>query len=67
MFSKRLDGRGRDENGEIRRKRSDTRIDTLRQTYGDNFAPGARGDMRLGALLQRTGANSLYDYLKNKR
>lgn len=67
MSSKGLDGRSRDNNGEIRRKRSDTRVDTLRDTYGDNFAAGARGDMHLGTLLKRTGANSLSDYLKNKR
>lgn len=67
MSSKGLDDRVRDDNGEIRRKRSDTRVDTLRQTYGDNFAAGAPGDMRLGTLLKRTGANSLSDYLKNKR
>jgi hypothetical protein len=33
-----LDGRHRDANGEIHRKMGQTRIDTLRKTYGDEFA-----------------------------
>jgi hypothetical protein len=61
-----LDGRARDKDGEIRHKNGNTRVDTLRDTYGDGFAPGARGDMHLDTLLDRTGANSLSDYLKNK-
>jgi hypothetical protein len=59
-----LDGRARDKNGEIRRKNGNARVDTLRETYGDDFARGARGDMHLKTLLDRTGANSLSDYLK---
>ena len=55
-----LDNRGRDSGGQIR---GDTRIDTLRQTYGDSFAPGIRGDAHLKTLLDRTGSNSLSDYL----
>jgi hypothetical protein len=42
----------------------DTRIDTLRQTYGEDFAPGVRGDTHLKTLLDRTGSSSLSDYLK---
>jgi hypothetical protein len=61
-----LDGRARDRDGEIRRKNGNTRVDTLRDTYGDGFASGARGDMHLDTLLNRTGANSLSDYLKSK-
>ena len=60
-----LDGRERDGNGQIREKRGDTRIDTLRRTYGDGFAPGIRGDAHLKTLLDRTGSNSLSDYLKS--
>jgi hypothetical protein len=59
-----LDNRERDSNGQIREKRGDTRIDTLRQTYGDSFAPGIRGDAHLKTLLDRTGSASLSDYLK---
>ena len=62
-----LDDRCRDEDGTIRRKRGDTRIDTLREEYGDNFAPGRRGDTRLDTLLEETGADSLRDYLRNKK
>ena len=61
-----LDDRARDNDGEIRRKNGNTRVDTLRETYGEDFAPGARGDMHLDTLLDRTGAKSLSDYLKNK-
>ena len=49
-----LDDRCRDSNGEIRRKNGTTRVDTLRDTYGEDFAPGVRGDMKLDTLLKRT-------------
>lgn len=62
-----LDDRCRDVNGEIRHKNSSTRVDTLRESYGSAFAAGSRGDMKLGTLLERTGARSLTDYLKNRR
>jgi hypothetical protein len=42
-----LDSRCRDKDGEIRHKNGATRVGTLRQTYGDNFAPGVRSDMKL--------------------
>jgi hypothetical protein len=61
-----LDERCRDENGTIRRKRSDTLIGTLRQEYGDDFAAGMRSDATLGTLLERTGAESLTEYLRRK-
>jgi DUF4097 and DUF4098 domain-containing protein YvlB len=60
-----LDGRSRDRDGEIRHKNGNTRIDTLRNTYGDAFASGVRGDMHLDTLLDRSGARSLREYLKN--
>jgi hypothetical protein len=60
-----LDGRHRDVDGRISEKHGNTRVDTLRETYGDNFAHGLRGDMHLDTLLDRKGANSLSDYLKN--
>lgn len=62
-----LDERCRDQDGEIRRKRSDTLVRTLRREYGDDFAQGVRGDTKLGNLIERSGANSLSDYLKNNR
>ena len=62
-----LDQRCRDEDGTIRRKRSDTRIGTLRYEYGEDFAPGIRSDATLGTLLDRTGAESLSEYLRTRR
>jgi hypothetical protein len=61
-----LDDRCRDLNGEIRQKNGSTRIDTLRRTYGEDFAAGHRGDMRLDTLLDRAGAKSLTEYLKRR-
>jgi len=37
-----LDDRCRDLYGEIRQKRGDTLVGTLRKTYGADFAPGKR-------------------------
>ena len=62
-----LDERCRDEDGEIRRKRRDTLVGTLRREYGEDFAPGLRSDATLGTLLDRSGAQSLSEYLKRKR
>lgn len=59
-----LDDRCQDQDGEIRRKRSDTLVGTLRETYGPGFAPGIRSDATLGTLLDRSGASSLSEYLK---
>jgi hypothetical protein len=59
-----LDDRCRDANGEIRQKRGDTLVKTLRQTYGPDFAPGVRGDTRLDTLRKRTGGESLSKLLK---
>jgi hypothetical protein len=61
-----LDGRSRDECGQTRAKNGNTRIDTLRETYGEDFAPGIRGDAHLSTLLERTGCNSLTEYLRNR-
>ena len=62
-----LDDRCRDNDGEIRRKNGSTRVDTLRQTYGEHFAPGVRGDMKLENLLGRKGADSLSELLRRGR
>ncbi len=61
-----LDGRYRDGNGEIRHKHGDTRVGTLRQTYGENFASGWRSDTKLSTVLERAGAKSLQDLLRNR-
>jgi hypothetical protein len=62
-----LDHRCRDSNGEIRRKNGATRVSTLRQTYGEDFASDVRGDMKLENLLERKGAQSLSELLKRER
>jgi hypothetical protein len=54
-----LDGRERDEDGQIRRKNGNTEIGTLRTIYGDHFAEGHRSDMKLENLLKEEGADSL--------
>jgi hypothetical protein len=59
-----LDGRHRDRDGEIDRKRSDTRVDTLRKTYGPDFLSDFRGDAKLGTVLDKTGADSLTELVK---
>ena len=59
-----LDGRHRDKDGEIDRKRSDTKVRTLRRTYGEDFLSSFRSDATLGTVLEKTGANSLSDLLR---
>lgn len=62
---KRSGHNNRRERGEqVRETRGDTRIEALRQIYGDTFAPGIRGDAHLKTLLDRTGSESLSDYLE---
>jgi len=63
-FPQGLDGRMRDQNGEIRQKRSDTKVETLRKTYGDDFAKGYRSDAHLGTVLKREGVDTLDQLLK---
>lgn len=65
-YPKGLDGRMRDADGEIRKKRSDTRIGTLRKELGDQFAPGYRADAKLGTVLKDKGLDSL-DQLRKKK
>jgi hypothetical protein len=61
---KGLDNRSRDKNGEIRHKREDTHVGTLRKT-DPNFAAGVRADAHLGTILQRAGQPTLSQYRKN--
>ncbi len=61
-----LDDRCRDSDGEIRHKRSDTLIGTLRKTYGEDFADGYRSDARLGTVLKNERATTLSDFLKRR-
>jgi len=62
-----LDGRNRDQNGRIREKNSNTKVENLRKEYGPKFGREVRKDAKLGTLLQKTGADSLSDYLKNHK
>jgi len=62
-----LDQRCRDNDGEIRQKRGDTLVNTLRNTYGEDFAPGVRGDAKLETLRQRAGGESLSKLVKDSR
>jgi hypothetical protein len=59
-----LDGRCRDLDGEIRAKRGDTLVRTLRSTYGPDFASGVRSDTRLDTLRNRAGGATLSKLLK---
>ena len=54
-----LDHRHRDKNGEISRKHGNTKLSTLRETYGPNFAKGFDGNMTLGQVLHIVDEPSL--------
>lgn len=57
----------RDGDGEIRKKRSDTHVATLREEYGPGFAPGYRSDAHLGTVLKREGVEDLSQLLKKEK
>ena len=61
-----LDDRCRDQDGEIRRKNGNTRVGTLRETYGPGFAAGVRSDAKLSTILGRAGARSLSQFIKKR-
>jgi hypothetical protein len=60
-----LDNRCRDRDGEIRQKRGDTLVRTLRDTYGADFALDVRSDTRLDTLRDRTG-KSLSELIRKR-
>ena len=62
---KGLDGRARNDDGEIRRKRGDTEIGTLRKELGPNFASDYRADTKLDTVRKDYGVDSL-DQLRKK-
>jgi hypothetical protein len=66
-YPRGLDNRQRDQNGEIRRKRGDTLVRTLRQEYGLDFAADYRADARLDTVLQREQADSLRELLNRPK
>ncbi len=53
--------RGRNEDGELRKKRGDTHIETIEKQYGVDF--GVRGDMHLETLLKNKNVESLNDLI----
>jgi hypothetical protein len=59
-----LNNRHRDVDGRIDRKHGNTLVRTLRDTYGNHFAAGTRGDPKLSTLLERANSRSLSNYLK---
>lgn len=63
-FPTGLDHRMRDHDGEIRKKRSDTLVGTLRETYGPEFAKGYRSDAKLGTVLDKESVATLDQLLK---
>lgn len=65
-YPKGLDGRMRDANGEIRKKRNDTLVGTLRKDYGNDFAQGYRSDAKLGTVLKKEGLETLDQLLKKR-
>jgi hypothetical protein len=66
-YRKGLDGRMRDQDGEIRKKRSDTLVRTLREEYGPGVAKGYRATTQLGKVLEREGLKTLDQLLKKGR
>ena len=54
-----LDNRHRDQAGEIRQKRSDVLVGTLRRSYGESFARGLSGTERLRDVLTKLDSDSL--------
>jgi hypothetical protein len=62
-----LDDRHRDDDGRISRKHGNTKVETLRQEYGDGFAEGYRKDAHLETVLEEEGAESLSELLRRKK
>ena len=65
-LKKGLDHRARVKGGQIRHKRKDTMVKTLRKEYGEHFLKGYKPDTTLGAVLKKEKAASLHELLKNK-
>lgn len=63
-YPKGLDGRMRDGDGQIRQKRNDTLVRTLRNEYGEGFASGYRSDTKLKTVLKDASVNTLDQYRK---
>jgi len=67
---KGLDNRARDQNppkaGQIREKRADTLVGTLRKEYGEDFAKGYRADTHLGKVREESEM-SLHQLIKRSK
>ena len=59
-----LDDRHRDGDGQIDRKHGNTKVDTLRETYGPNFGGDHNGNKQLENLLKEENVDSLSQLLK---
>lgn len=64
-YPKGLDNRMRDRDGEIREKRSDTKIETLKKDYP--IFGGINGNMILGTLKDKYNVDSLDQVIKELR
>ncbi|MPL56609.1 hypothetical protein SDC9_02095 [bioreactor metagenome] len=56
--------RGRNENGQLRKKRGDTLIGTIEKEY--NIDLDVRSDMRLDTYLKKNNLDSLNDLINGK-
>ena len=65
-FPKGLDDRQRDADGQIRKKRSDTLVRTLREEYAAKVLQKYRGDTKLGTVMEREGVETLDQLLKKR-
>lgn len=61
-----LDGRHRDQDGQISRKHGNTLVRTIRET-DPNFAPGTRSDAKLSTVLKNADVDSLSQLRKLDR
>ena len=53
--------RSRNEDGQLRQKRGDTKVGTIEKLYGVDL--GVRSDMKLDTLRQRVGVTSIEDLI----
>jgi len=69
-FTRGLDDRGRDQNppkaGQIREKRGDTLVGTLRKEYGEDFLSKYRSDTKLSTVREKENA-SLHQLVKRSK
>lgn len=56
--------RSRNDDGQLRQKRSDTHIGTIEKQYGIDL--GVRSDMHLGTFLDKNNIASLNDLINKK-